>query len=214
MRIQALCKAFALEFNGLLKTEHPIDFVSTTCLRIKAKAESGMQHQSLEPWIEGDYIKYNSNAMWVNEELRDDPMNLAAQAFSHFTFERSWGHFIVNDLQGVGQVLTDPSIQTRDPERFKLTDTNVGVDGFKCFFAVHQCNAVCQKLGLISNREMFITNDFRFRERWPTMDPAICCSSKFCRRIVRLAAARESSEFPGYHWCDECWPQLKSSVTT
>ena len=47
------------------------------------------QHQSLEPYIPGEYIKYNTNGLWVNEDFPDDPMNLTAQAFSHFTFERS-----------------------------------------------------------------------------------------------------------------------------
>lgn len=81
---------------------------------------------SLEPYIEGEYIKYNSNSGWVNEHLVDDHFNQMAQAFSHFSFERSWGRFLVNDLQGVGRVLTDPSVQTQDPERFKLNDTNLG----------------------------------------------------------------------------------------
>ena len=211
MRIQALCKAFALEFNGLLKTEQPIDFVSTTCLQTQTRFGLANESQSLEPWIDGEYVKYNNNTMYVNEDSHD-PMNLAAQAFSHFTFERSWGYLLVNDLQGVGRILTDPSIQTRDPERFKLADTNLHDAGMKAFFVAHQCNDFCQKLGLLTNKKMFATNEFQYRESWPTMEPTICCSSKYCRRIVRLAAARKSSEYPGCHWCDECWPQLESTM--
>lgn len=32
MRMQSLCKAFALEFNGLVNSETPIDFLTTLCI--------------------------------------------------------------------------------------------------------------------------------------------------------------------------------------
>ncbi|KIX06615.1 uncharacterized protein Z518_04591 [Rhinocladiella mackenziei CBS 650.93] len=210
MRIQALCKAFALEFNSLLKIEPPIDFIVTTCLQ--SKSEGGCL--SLEPYIEGEYVKYNSNSMFVKEDPPDDPdpFNQIAQAFSHFTFERSWGHFLVNDLQGVGHLLTDPSIQTRDHERFKLADTNLNEDGFKFFFAAHKCNSTCHKLGLKSNSGMVISSHFTFREFWPTVEPTVCCSNKFCCRIIHLASAHKSDAFPGHHWCDACWVQLQASM--
>lgn len=216
MRIQALCKAFALEFNGLLKIEPPIDFVVTTCLQSKSKVGSEDGCLSLEPYIPGEYIKYNNNSMFVNEDSPDnpDPFNQIAQAFSHFTFERSWGHFLVNDLQGVGHLLTDPSIQTRDHERFKLADTNLCEDGFKFFFVTHECNSICHKLGLQSNREMVSSGVYEFREFWPTIEPTVCCSNKLCRRIVRLASTHESDTFPGHHWCDACWAQLQASIVS
>ena len=212
MRIQALCKAFALEFNGLLKTEHPIDFIVTTCLQSKPGTASGNGCLSLEPFIEGDYIKYNSNGLFVKEDTPGDPFNRTAQAFSHFTFEPSKGHFLVTDLQGVGQLLTDPAIHTLDNERFKLNNLNLNEEGFKFFFLGHECNFICRKLGLKSNREMALSNTYEFRERWPTMDPTVCCSNKLCRRIIRLASAHKSDVFPGYHWCDTRWPQLQSSI--
>ena len=214
MRIQALCKAFALEFNGLLKIEPPIDFIVTTCLQSKAKVGSDGGCLSLEPFIDGEYIKYNNNSMFVKEDSLDehDPFNQIAQAFSHFTFERSWGHFLVNDLQGVGHLLTDPAIQTLDHERFKLAETNLYEEGFKFFFVAHECNSICRKLELKSNREMVVSGHYEFRERWPTIEPTVCCSNKLCRRIVRLASTHESEKFPGYHWCSACWPQLQSSM--
>lgn len=36
------------------------------------------------------------------------------QAFSHFTFERSGHQLIVVDVQGVGDLYTDPQIHTAD----------------------------------------------------------------------------------------------------
>ncbi|KAJ2984409.1 hypothetical protein NUW58_g6073 [Xylaria curta] len=126
MKGQALCKAFALEFNALLDPKYSLDFVVTAALQPRSRAGACI---SIEPFIDGHYVKYNNNGPYVNEDLPDDPCNQAAQAFSHFTFERSWGHFLVNDLQGVGNLLTDPAIQTKDPERFKLCDANMNAEG-------------------------------------------------------------------------------------
>jgi Alpha-kinase family/von Willebrand factor type A domain len=212
MRCQALCKAFALEFNALSGEEHSIDFIVTTCLKGKSGTASGDECMSLEPFIEGTYVKYNNNCGYVNEDNPDDPFNKTAQAFSHFTFERSRGAFLVSDLQGVGHVLTDPAVHALDPERFKLADTNLGKEGFKFFFATHVCNDICRRLDLKSNSSMIMSGKYQFRERWPIMDNTVCCSNRLCGKIVRLTRAKKSDKFPGYHWCDMCWPQLRSSM--
>ncbi|KND91556.1 Alpha-protein kinase 1 [Tolypocladium ophioglossoides CBS 100239] len=210
MRMQALCKAFALEFNGLVKFSQPIDFITTLCLEDKSHASKG--NLSLEPFIEGEYVKYNSNGPYVLDD-DDNPFNEIAQAFSHFTFERSWGHFLVTDLQGVGNSFTDPAIQTLDPERFKLGPTNLNEEGFKFFFAMHTCKENCRKLGLLSNKEMIMSRNFSFRKTWPAMDPTVCCSNKLCRKIIRLATANKSPAYPSCNWCDGCFPQLKATRT-
>jgi Mg-chelatase subunit ChlD len=210
MRCQAMCKAFALEFNALSGEE--IDFIVTTCLKGKSRIAFGDEYISLEPFIEGDYVKYNSNSGYVNEDNPDDRFSQAAQAFSHFTFERSQGRFLVSDLQGVGHILTDPAIHTLNPERFKLADTNLGQEGFKFFFSTHVCNDICRKLGLKSNASMIISGIYEFRESWPSMDNTVCCSNKLCGRIVRLVSAKKSDRFLGHHWCEACWPQLCSSM--
>jgi len=152
--------------------------------------------------------------MFVKEDPPDnpDPYNRITQAFSHFTFERSWGHFLVNDLQGVGHLLTDPSTQTGDHDRFNLADTNLCEEGFKLFFVNHKYNEYCQELGLKSNREILVSGTVLFRERWPAVEPTVCCSNKLCRRILRLTSTHESETFPGLHWCDACWAQLNSSI--
>jgi hypothetical protein len=212
MRCQALCKAFALDFNALLGEEDSIDFIVTTCLKGKSGMASGDECLSLEPFIEGTYVKYNNNCGFVNKDNPYDRHNQAAQAFSHFTFERSRGRFLVSDLQGVGNLLTDPVIHTSDPERFKLADANLGKEGFKFFFSTHVCNSICSKLGLKSNSSMIISGSYNFRESWSSMSNTVCCSNKLCGRIMRLASARSSDKFPGYFWCDVCSPQLRSSM--
>ncbi|KAI1742267.1 elongation factor-2 kinase EFK-1B isoform [Xylaria scruposa] len=214
MKGQALCKAFAIEFNALLDPEYSLDFVVTAALEPQSRAGACI---SIEPFIDGNYVKYNSNGAYVNEDLPDDPCNQAAQAFSHFTFERSWGNFLINDLQGVGNMLTDPAIQTKDPERFKLCDPNLNTEGFKFFFASHKCNALCHKLQLKSTGLMLIEGPLEFREEWPGVRSRVYCSNKLCRRILREDAsgndsARKTSQFPGYYWCISCFPQLESKM--
>ncbi|ORY14955.1 hypothetical protein BCR34DRAFT_672355 [Clohesyomyces aquaticus] len=225
MRSQALCKAFALEFNALSGKE--IDFIVTTCLKGKPGGAGLEEVISLEPFLSGDYVKYNNNAGWVNEDI---PVGWkqeaeAAQAFSHFTFERSRGRFLVSDIQGVGRILTDPAIHTRDRHRFKLAGTNLNTEGFKLFFLTHVCNDVCRKLGLVSNKSMLTSGSYQFRETWPSVGNTVCCSNKLCGRIVRLRpignssslrqalfGAKHSDRFPGCYWCHACFPQLESSI--
>jgi Alpha-kinase family/von Willebrand factor type A domain len=212
MRCQALCKAFALDFNALLGEEHSIDFIVTTCLKEKSGTDSGDECLSLEPFIEGTYVKYNNNCGFVNKDNFGDRFNQAGQAFSHFTFERSQGRFLVCDIQGVENIMTDPVIHTLDPERFKLADANLGKEGFKFFFATHTCNSICAKLGLKSNAAMVMSGKYEFREAWLSIYNTVCCSNKLCGKIMHLASSKISEKFPGHHWCDSCWPQLRSSI--
>ena len=196
--------------------ENAIDFIVTTCLKGKSTGVGSGDEDimSLEPFIRGSYVKYNNNCGFVKEDKRNDRYNQAAQAFSHFTFERSRGRFLVSDIQGVKGNFTDPAIHTLDRDRFKLTDTNLGKEGFKFFFATHVCNSICQKsLGLESNAAMIMSGKYKFRESWPVMDRTVCCSNKLCGVIVRLADSKEWDKFPGHRWCDKCWPQLFTYLT-
>ncbi|KAK4163941.1 hypothetical protein QBC43DRAFT_212132 [Cladorrhinum sp. PSN259] len=209
MRCQALAKSFALEFNSFFDGEHTIDFVTTTCFKGCSSSADAASCISLEPFLDGKYVKYNGNAGFVDEK-DDSPANRAAQAFSHFTFERSKGRFLVCDLQGVGEFLTDPVVHTADENRFKLSRTNLGLEGMKLFFMSHQCNDECRRLGLRSSQDTLKSDTPIFRESWPPMAEAVCCSNKMCERILRRGEANSVERYPGYHWCHECLPQLEA----
>lgn len=98
MRSQALSKAFALEFNSLLadSPEYAIDFVVTSCFKCNDTRGRVGKCMSIEPFLDGEFVKYNGNAGYANKDakLAGNPSNQAAQAFSHFTFERSRGRFL------------------------------------------------------------------------------------------------------------------------
>ncbi|KAH8056651.1 elongation factor-2 kinase [Aureococcus anophagefferens] len=55
----------------------------------------------MEAYVEGDLVKHNGNAGYVND--RDHVARATPQAFSHFTFCETGGARLVVDVQGVGQ---------------------------------------------------------------------------------------------------------------
>ncbi len=68
------------------------------------------------------------------------------QAFSHFTFERSGHELIVVDIQGVGDLWTDPQIHTREGTEYG--DGNLGTHGMALFFHSHVCNDICKTFAM------------------------------------------------------------------
>ncbi|VDN14969.1 unnamed protein product [Dibothriocephalus latus] len=106
-----------------------------------ALEKSGSRFYHIERYMDGDYRKYNSNVGFVDEKLRNTP-----QAFSHFTFERSGHRLLVVDIQGVGDLYTDPQIHTADGLGYN--DGNLGLRGMALFFHTHRCNPLCAWLGL------------------------------------------------------------------
>lgn len=213
---EALAKAFAFEFNSLVEQEFSLDFLVSSCLQRLNKEGNDLpnKHSILETFIAGDYVKYNSNRGYVNQKLQDDPTNNAIQAFSHFTFERSQGRFLINNLGGVGRLLFHPAVQARERNQFVLLDSNYGAKGFRTFFATHDCNAVCRDLQLRSDKAMFESTTFVYRTSWQSRRTVVCCSNKLCAKIMDIGNSQDSGTWPGTHWCHECFPQLDATMTT
>jgi hypothetical protein len=93
----------------------------------------------IEPFVEGIFQKHNSNISSGTE--RSTP-----NAFSHFTWEASKHTLLVCDIQGVGDLYTDPQIMTASGVGYGRG--NLGPNGIKAFFMRHKCNQICELLGL------------------------------------------------------------------
>lgn len=68
------------------------------------------------------------------------------QAFSHFTYENSNKQILICDIQGVGNLYTDPQIHTLSGKGFGAG--NLGNTGMSAFLLRHRCNGICQEVGL------------------------------------------------------------------
>ncbi|XP_040198533.1 transient receptor potential cation channel subfamily M member 7-like isoform X2 [Rana temporaria] len=104
---------------------------------------------TIEECMAGRFRKYNNNT--GNETVPSNKLEKTMLAFSHWTYEYTRGEFLVLDLQGVGENLTDPSVIKAGERRSNdmvFGPANLGDDAIKYFCANHQCNSCCKHLKL------------------------------------------------------------------
>eukprot|EP01112_Ceratiomyxa_fruticulosa_P020423 TRINITY_DN6947_c0_g1_i1.p1 TRINITY_DN6947_c0_g1~~TRINITY_DN6947_c0_g1_i1.p1 ORF type:complete len:435 (+),score=68.14 TRINITY_DN6947_c0_g1_i1:559-1863(+) len=149
VEMQMHSKIFANKFN-LYTPPKRVDFVKAWLLELIDREDRPLC--GVERYIDGPYRKHNNNFGYVSEDERNTP-----QAFSHFTYEASKHKILICDIQGVGDLYTDPQMHTVDSEGSRwLGKGDMGARGIAKFLATHQCNAICRylKLPLINAKQV------------------------------------------------------------
>jgi len=156
--IQNKCRQYAVEFNSrLVKVglkKNFVDFAPVIVYNITSTTGNNRPENrkfiSAEPFLPGLFIKYNvNNGIILPQDNADSSVRAVALAYTHFTFQCSLEQKLVLDVQGCGNIFTDPQICTREnPAPVEYGAGNMGESAIQLFFANHVCNQVCKVLQL------------------------------------------------------------------
>ncbi|CAG9460203.1 unnamed protein product [Pedinophyceae sp. YPF-701] len=156
----AAARALAIDFNRVLAEAQPgvkhktLSFMQPSFVFFQKKLSNGSAQQIFmlqEPLVEGKFIKWSSNAGYINTAEWD----AIAHAFTHWTYHYTDHELMVTDIQGVrigkgkALVLTDPAIHCKShPDLYSADAAQFGLAGMKAFFQSHTCNELCKALEL------------------------------------------------------------------
>ncbi|ETO18248.1 myosin heavy chain kinase [Reticulomyxa filosa] len=125
VRTQCEAQRFANEYNGYDPPKKIAFLASSVILLADDTLDVRDRFYCVEDYLHGSYIKHLDNH-GGDEQLRNTPA-----AFAHFTYEASNNRLLVCDIQGVGDLYTDPQIHTFDGRGFGKG--NLGIDGMVRF---------------------------------------------------------------------------------
>ncbi|CAG9460204.1 unnamed protein product [Pedinophyceae sp. YPF-701] len=156
----AAARALAIDFNQALAEAQPgvthktLKYMQSCMVAWQKKQSNGSAQQIFmleEPLLEGSFIKWSSNAGYINTAEWD----AIAHAFTHWTYHYTDHELMVVDIQGVrigkgtALVLTDPEIHCKShPELYSPERSEFGLAGMAAFFRSHDCNELCKALEL------------------------------------------------------------------
>uniref|UniRef100_A0A7S1DCG5 Alpha-type protein kinase domain-containing protein n=1 Tax=Cyclophora tenuis TaxID=216820 RepID=A0A7S1DCG5_CYCTE len=167
LQAQALTRQYALAFNATVRPPSPV-YVCVATLLAQSDSNAGSQAMMLlEPFLDGEYEKFNSNSGWsssgsghIDDETGDrkDGSDNIPDCFSHWTWVHSHGKHLVCDLKGHRgrpaangcYLFTDPVVLSQRAGQFGCTD--LGQRGIHDWFALHTCNELCHSAGIAKKR--------------------------------------------------------------
>jgi len=142
--MQTFCSKWADLYNSF-NPPKKISFLPSFVLELFDRP-TGATMCGGEPFIEGDYKKFNNNSGYVNNDESTGVSRNTPQAFSHFSLKHSNHELVIIDIQGVNDFYTDPQIHTKSGKGFG--EGNLGQNGIYQFIKTHHCNPLCQFLKL------------------------------------------------------------------
>lgn len=146
VHMQFVAKTWADHFNQQNPPKR-IEMIPAVVLERKDPETLSSEYFAVERYIGEGFEKFNSNhftpQLLMSQTSRETP-----DAFSHFTYDASGGRLLVADIQGVGDVYTDPQILTPEDKQFEFGVGNTAEEGIKLWFASHQCRSLCHHLQL------------------------------------------------------------------
>ena len=92
-------------------------------------------------WYGAGFVKHNTNSGFVDLELR----RVTPHVFSAHSFYASDGHRLVADIQGVGDLYTDPQVLSSD---YRFGDGDLGPRGMALFFKTYRNSGIADALGI------------------------------------------------------------------
>lgn len=201
LKLNTITKHLALIFNKKLESlkekrklnvEKGISFIDTFIFK------DNQSFYLLEPYLGTEFKKFTNNAFYFDETYDIDIQTVIA--FSHWTFEYTNHRYMVTDLQGVGMVLTDSTLNTMSHYFPEIGD--LGPTGIASFFANHECNKICKVFGLNRNEKIYEN----LQNYLPKINTSVFlkqkCFNKFCGN-----KGRKVQNFEKYI-CEDCLEKI------
>ena len=178
MKIHTITKHLASIFTEKLKSlQKEYDFKKGICFIDSFIVKSEPQDFfCVEPDLGSKFKKFTNNAFFYDDTDKIDIHLLLA--FSHWSYEFTKHSYMVTDLQGTENILTDSTLNTMNGYFKKFGD--LGIRGIASFFITHECNKVCNIWKLKRNKE--------FKNLIPrinTTDMVLECKNIFCGQDVQ-----------------------------
>ena len=112
-------------------------------------ARSNGQLVTLEPYLEGKFVKYINNDGEI--VVSGNEIASKAETFAHFTYVKSQKAIMVLDIQGTGYNLYDPEVastklQDEETQSLLFCCGNLSTSAIDFFLSSHKCGKYCALL--------------------------------------------------------------------